>query len=444
MNSILSLSISFLIGSLLLAGCSTAPMEKPKALDAVTVSYPVERQVTDYADFTARTAPIDSVEVRARVSGYVDQVKFTEGGLVKKGDLLVVIDPRPYVAELNRAKAQHEQAKAAQVQATTQLQEAQAQESRVLATLPFLTSRLERSRRLVRGNTVTQEELEKHDSELNQAKADLNRAKAQVASAKAAINTAAANVESAQAAEALAQLNLEYTNVVAPISGRISRKLVTEGNLVQVGQLGTPLTNLVSVDPIYAYFDVDEHTVLRVRQLIREGKARSAREGDLPVRLELANEKGFPHHGTINFVDNQVNPKTGTLRLRGVFRNADESLAPGLFGRVRVPIGQPHDALLVNDRAIDSDQGQKILYVLNEKNEVTTRAIRVGALHNGLREITDGLQPRDRVVVAGLQRTRQGVTVEPKLVAMPGLQAPPGESQVDPASVASLRSPKSN
>ena len=155
---------------------------------------------------------------------------------------------------------------------------------------------------------------------------------------------------------------------------------MTEGNLVQSGQNGggTLLTTIVSVDPMYAYFDVDERTVLRVRQLIREGKAKSARETEWPVSLGLANEEGFPHQGTINFVDNQVNPKTGTLRLRGVFPNNDEALAPGFFARVRVPIGQPHKALLVTDRAIDNDQGQKILYVVNEKNEVVSRPIRLG------------------------------------------------------------------
>lgn len=445
MNVFISLVFSFLLSlSVLLAGCATSPTEQiPAKPEAVAVSYPVERKVTNYSDFTARTAPVDSVEVRARVSGYVDQVKFAEGALVKKGDVLVVIDPRPYAAELARAKAQLEEAKAAHAQALTQLQDAQAQESRVVATLPYLTSRLERSRRLVPANAVTQEEFDRQEAELNQARADLSRTKAQVASAKAAINTALAAVQSAQAAEALAQLNLEYTNVTSPISGRISRKLVTEGNLVQVGELGTPLTNIVSVDPIYAYFDVDERTVLRVRQLIRDGKARSAREGDLPVWLQLGNETGFPRQGVVNFVDNQINPKTGTLRLRGMFQNGDESLSPGLFGRVRLPIGEAHDALLIHDRAIDSDQGQKIVYVLTERNEVATRPVQVGALHDGLREIMAGLQPRDRVVVQGLPQLRPGSAIEPKLVSMPGLQGAPGDSEGSASSLVS-HSPKSN
>ena len=193
------------------------------------------------------------------------------------------------------------------------------------------------------------------------------------------------------------------------------------GNLIQSGDQngGTLLTTIVSVDPMYAYFDVDERTVLRVRQLIREGKARSAREAEWPVSLGLANEEGFPHQGTINFEDNQVNPKTGTLRVRGVFPNKDEALSPGFFARVRVPIGQAHRALLVTDRAIDTDQGQKVLYVVNKKNEVVSRPVRLGALHDGLREITEGLKPGERVIVNGLQQVRPGVTVEPKLVDMP-------------------------
>jgi len=232
---------------------------------------------------------------------------------------------------------------------------------------------------------------------------------------------AVANLHVAKANRDLAALNLDYTRVTAPVSGRVSRYVVTVGNLIQSGDQnsGTLLTTIVSVDPMYAYFDVDERTVLRVRQLIREGKARSARETEWPVSLGLATEEGFPHRGTINFVDNQVNPKTGTLRVRGVFPNKDEALSPGFFARVRVPIGRAHQALLVTDRAIDNDQGQKVLYVVNEKNEVVSRPVRLGALHDGLREIAGGLKPGERVVVNGLQQVRPGLAVEPKLVDHP-------------------------
>jgi RND family efflux transporter MFP subunit len=230
-----------------------------------------------------------------------------------------------------------------------------------------------------------------------------------------------ANVAADRAMVASRQLDLEYTKVTAPVSGRVSRYVVTVGNLIQSGDQngGTLLTTIVSVDPMYAYFDVDEHTVLRVRQLVREGKADSPREGGVPVWLGLANEDGHPHQGTINFVDNQVNPRTGTMRLRGVFPNKEQVLAPGLFARVRGLIGRPHKALLVSDRALDTDQGQKILYVVNDKNAVVSRPVRLGALHDGLREITGGLKPGERVIVKGLQQVQPGVIVEPKLVDMP-------------------------
>jgi RND family efflux transporter MFP subunit len=375
--------IGLVLGSCLgLTGCAHGPSEtSAPAPTPVTVSYPVERDVTDYADFTGRTAAVDSVEVRARVWGYLDNVNFKEGALVKKGDVLLEIDPRAYQAQYDANKAQ-----VAQNEASLQLARANNR----------------RYKTLFKENpgAVSSLELDKYQAEEAQAVANLDLAKANVDSAK---------------------LNLDWTKVIAPISGRVSRYKVTVGNLVQSGQNGggTLLTTIVSVDPMYAYFDVDERTVLRVRQLIREGKAKSARETEWPVALGLATEEGFPHQGTINFVDNQVNPKTGTLRVRGVFANPDETISPGFFARVRVPIGHPHKALLVSERALDNDQGQKILYVVNEKNEVISRPVQVGALHDGLRAIEDGLKPGERVIVNGLQQVRPGVTVEPKLVDMP-------------------------
>jgi RND family efflux transporter MFP subunit len=365
---------------LVLAGCVRAPSAAPSAAPApVTVSRPVQRDVTDFADFTGRTAAVDSVEVRARVLGYLDKVHFKEGALVKQGDLLFEIDPRPYRADLERAVGA-----VAQYDARRHRTEHDYRRVKSL---------------LARG-AVGQEEYDKYEADYREA---------------------AANLDVAKANRDLAALNLEYSRIVAPVSGRVSRFVVTVGNLIQSGDQngGTLLTTIVSVDPMYVYFDVDERTVLRVRQLIREGKAGSARETAWPVALGLATDEGFPHEGTIDFEDNQVNPKTGTLRVRGVFPNKDEALSPGFFARVRVPIGQAHRALLVADRAIDTDQGQKILYVVNEKNEVVSRAVRLGALHDRLREITEGLDVGERVIVSGLQLVRPGVAVEPKLVDMP-------------------------
>ena len=357
-----------------------APSGAPEAAPTpVTVSRPVERYVTDYADFTARTAAIDSVEVRAHVWGYMDKVNFKEGALVKKGDVLFELDPRPYQAMLNQAKA-----KVAQDEAQFKYDEAEYQ----------------RNANLVRTGAVSRSDLDK---------------------TAAARGVDLANIAADKAVVASRQLDLDYTKVLAPVSGRVSRYVVTVGNLIQSGDQngGTLLTTIVSVDPMYAYFDVDEHTALRVRQLVREGKSDSPRDGGYPVSLGLANEEGHPHRGTVNFVENQVNPRTGTIRLRGVFLNKEQALLPGLFARVRVPIGRPHKALLVSDRALDTDQGQKVVYIVDKDNQVVSRPVRVSALHDGQREITDGLKPGQRVIVNGLQQVRPGITVEPKLVDMP-------------------------
>jgi RND family efflux transporter MFP subunit len=384
--------------ALLLAGCAPAPAPvSASAAAPVTVSLPVASDVTDYADFTARTAAVDSVEVRARVWGYLDKINFQEGSLVQKGDVLFEIDPRTYQAAV-------EQARALVVQAEAQLR--------------FKNSQFKRYEKLVGMEAISREEFEQVQSERD--------------AAAAAVGTYQADLRQRE-------LDLTFTKVVAPISGRVGRMIVTEGNLVQSGENGggTLLTTLVSVDPIYAYFDVDEHTVLRVREMIREGKVQSAREGQWPVFLELANEEGFPRRGTINFVDNQLNSKTGTLRLRGVFSNRDQTLDPGFFGRVRLPIGEPHEAVLISDRAIDNDQGEKIVYVLGEGNQVASRHVRTGALHDGLREITAGLRPDERIVVNGLQQVQPGMAVEPQLVQMPGLRRPisrePSEQSIERA-----------
>jgi RND family efflux transporter MFP subunit len=336
--------------------------------------------VTDYTDYTARTAAVDSVEVRAHVWGYLEKVNFKEGAMVKKGDVLFELDARPYQALLNQAKA-----KVAQDEAQLTFDEAEYQRNLKLASTGAVS------------------------------KSDLDKS-------AAARGVDVANIAADKAGVASRQLDLDYTKVLAPVSGRTSRYVVTVGNLIQSGDQGggTLLTTIVSVDPMYAYFDVDEHTALRVRRLVREGKSDSPRDGNYPVFLGLANEDGHPHPGTIDFVDNQVNPKTGTIRVRGVFPNKSEVILPGYFARVRTPIGRPHPALLVNERALDTDQGQKVLYVVNDRNEVVSRPVRLGALHDGLREITDGLKPGERVVVNGLQQVRPGLVVEPNLVDMPG------------------------
>ena len=319
--------------------CTRAPSDvAAEPPITVVVSYPVQEEITDYADFTARTAAVDSVEVRSHVWGYLDKVNFKEGALVKKDDVLFEIDARPYQAEYARCQAV--------------LNSAQSHLIRALADV-------KRAGDLLPKNAISQ-------SDYDLAKDNCDEAAAAVKVAEATLRTA--------------EINLGFTKIKAPVAGRVSRYFVTVGNMVQSADQAsvTLLTTIVSVDPMYACFDVDEGTVLRVRQLIREGKATSAREFALPVKLGLANEEGFPHAGTVDFVDNQVNPKTGTQRLRGTFSNKDDVLMPGFFARVRIPVGKPRQGLLVTDRAIDSDQGQKILYVVDDKHEVVTRPIRRG------------------------------------------------------------------
>jgi RND family efflux transporter MFP subunit len=367
-----------------LTSCARAPSASPPtgAPITVTVGYPVARDVTDFADFTARIAAVDSVEVRAHVWGYLDKVNFKEGALVKKGDVLFELDPRPYQALVNQAKA-----KVAQDEAQLTYDEAEYQ----------------RNRELIRSGAVSHSDLDK---------------------SAAARGVDLANVAADKAMVASNELNLQYAKVTAPVSGRVSRYDVTVGNLIQSGDQGggTLLTTIVSVDPMYAYFDVDEFTIQRAGRLAREGKFKSADAAGGPVSLGLASEEGFPHRGTINFVDNRVNPKTGTLSVRGVFPNKDEALSPGFFARVRVPVSPPHKALLVTERALDNDQGQRIVYVVNDSNEVVSRPVRPGQMHEGLRVIEDGLKPGERVIVNGLQQVRPGATVEPKLVPMPAPQ----------------------
>jgi RND family efflux transporter MFP subunit len=247
----------------------------------------------------------------------------------------------------------------------------------------------------MQSRAISREEFEKITGDLTEA--------------KAAARSASAALESAR-------LNLDYTEVTAPVSGQIGRALVTVGNLVESGELGgTHLTTIVSISPMYAYFDVDDLTYLRIKPMVQN------RPGNVgpPVELAIGNEAGFPHRGSIDFVDNQVDPGTGTLRMRGVFANDGRALTPGLFARVRIPLGDPHPALLVTDRAVETDQGIKVVYAVAHDNVVEKRAVRLGRLHDGLREIQDGVKAGDRVVVDGIYRVRPGIAADPKLVEMP-------------------------
>lgn len=308
------------------------------------------------------------VEVRARVSGYLQSVHFKDGAEVKKGDLLFVIDPRQYQAELDRAIADLTQAQ---------------------SRFELASNDLDRAERLLKSKAISEEEADSR-----------NKAKRE---AEAAIQSASASVETAK-------LNLEYTHITSPIDGRIGRKLITEGNLINGNQgQSTLLTTIVSIDPLYCYFDADEQSMLKYQQLARDGKGDNLRDGKVVCELELANETGFPHKGVLDFVDNRIDPATGTMRVRGIFPNPapDRELQPGYFARVRVPGSGKYQALVVPDLAVGTDQGQKFVYVINS-DTVEYRTVKLGPLVDGLRVIRDGIHSNDWVIVNGLMSIRPG------------------------------------
>jgi RND family efflux transporter MFP subunit len=369
----------------LLAGCGAPPggMPPPPPAD-VLVSKPVSKDVTDYEEFPGRTEAVVSVDIRARVNGYLDKVNFKEGADVNQGDVLFEIDPRPYKAALDQA-----------IGNLTSME----------ARLKRLDSELIRAQRLVGTTAMSREDYDKVAGDRGEASASLQALRAAVERAK---------------------LDLDFTKVLAPTNGRISRRYIDPGNLVKTDD--TLLTTLCSLDPIYAYFDLDERTTLRVQRLFREHQIDWTKNTSLPVFLGLADEEGFPHKGTINFADNRLDPDTGTWRLRGIFANVQYILSPGLFVRIRLPVGDPYKAILISEQALGTDQGQKYVYVVERKpkqdssgddNVVAYRRVKVGRVHEGMRVITDGLTKDDTIIVSGLQRARPGATVVPKLVEMP-------------------------
>lgn len=368
----------------------------------VLVGRPIERNITNFQVFTARTEAVESVDIKSRVSGYLTEILFQDGGDVQAGDVLFKIDDRPYKAALDEAKANLEYARAALVATQADYE-------------------IGVNVRRENAAAISQQDLNKR---------------------LGARDEAAASVKQAEAALENAQLNFDWCTIAAPISGRVNRHFVDAGNLVS--QDVTTLTNIVSIRPIWAYFDVDQNTALDVEKLIAEGKMKRVRDSTVQVGMSLGNEVGFPIAGTLDFVSNQLDPNTGSLRVRAVFPNKDGFLGAGLFSRIRVPVDAPHDALLMIDRAVGTNQGQKYVLVVNEANEVEYRAVDVGQLHDGLREVLryrtiaepggDGadiatrvevLKPTDKIIVEGLQRVRPGAKVDPKLVNMQTLLSEP-------------------
>ncbi len=374
----------FIAALLCTAGCKPKSNVAPPP-PAVSVVQPVEREVVEWDEYIGRLESPQTVEVRARVSGYLDKVNFKEGKEIKKGDLLFTIDRRPYQAEYDRAEAEHERA------------ESQAD---------LAKSDAERAKNLIATKAISQEDFDTKTK---------------------TYTSALAAVKSAKAAMDSAKLNLEFTEIHAPIDGRISRALVTEGNLVSSGISGsgaTLLTTIVSLDPLYLYGDADERSILKYLDLRRAGTRVSARDAEIPAEMALATETGFPHKGYMDFVDNRIDPNTGTLRARGVFSNADHSLSPGFFGRIRIPGSGKYPALLIPDRALGSDQSVKFVYVVNAEKKVEFRPVKLGPMIDGLRVVKEGLKPGEQIIVEGLLRVRPGVPVDAKPWEAPSQAAP--------------------
>ena len=341
---------------------------------AVTVSAPLQKEIVEWDEFTGQFAAVDYVEVRARVSGYLTEIHFEDGQMVKQGDLLFVIDPRPYEATLAAARAQLGQG-------TAQLDLAQKQ--------------LERSSEL---KTKGFEPVANYDQRVSEVK------------------VAAASVESAKAAIRSAELNVEFTQIKAAVSGRISNHLVSVGNLVSGGEGSstTLLTTIVSLDPIYFNFDMSESDYLAYERATQKGLMKSNRGNSVPVSLHLTDEKGWPHDGKLNFVDNQVDRLSGTIRVRAAFANPGLFFTPGQFGRIRIPGSEPYEAILVPDAAVVTDQSRKIVMTVRDDGTVEPKVVRAGPIYDNLRIIRDGLTASDRVIIDGLMRARPGAKVTPQ------------------------------
>jgi multidrug efflux system membrane fusion protein len=353
----------------LMSGCASPSAQAgDPPLPQVTAAHALSRPVTEWNEFTGRLEAVHHVDIRPRVSGVVAAVHFTEGALVRAGDVLFQIDPRPFQAEVDRLNAE--------------LQRAQ-------ATLTRTAAERDRAERLATGNAISAEE---HDRRL------------------ASADEAAAAVQAVRAALRAAELNLEFTHVVAPISGRVGQAIVTEGNLVSSGPgVATLLTTLVSLDPIYASFEVDEPTFLAFRQT---AKAPSQ------VRLALAGDAGFPREGRVDFVDNQLDAATGTIRVRATFTNRDGALTPGLFVRIRLPGRDAGAGILVRDEAIGTDLDKRFVYVVGSDKAIAYRPVTLGPIVDGMRVVRNGVAANDLVVTRGLQRVRPGMKVTTELEAM--------------------------
>ncbi|MDR3403963.1 MAG: efflux RND transporter periplasmic adaptor subunit [Chthoniobacter sp.] len=359
--------------SLALVGCQKQAAAPAPAPPLVTVSLPLNREVNDWDEYTGHLVSPQTANIAARISGIIEASPFKEGALVKKGDVLFVIDDRPFKADLDNKKATL---------------------AKDLAQVALTRAQLSRSEDLIKKKAIAQQDFDT-------SKAGFDQANAQLAADQAAVDTA--------------QLNLDWTRVTAPIDGRVSKINVTVGNLVNGGAgQATLLTTIVSVDPMYCYVSVPERSFLKYQAYAEKSKGESVREAKIPCFVKLENEKNYPHEGVIDFIDNNVDPNTGTIQLRGVIPNSNGELTPGLFAQMRITGSGPYKTLLVPDIAVGAEQNERFLMVVEKDNTVAVRKVQLGELFGSLRSITDGLKPDERVIVNGLQLVRPGGKVTPQ------------------------------
>lgn len=403
------------VGSFVFLLSSCAHEEAPPAPVTIEVgsTSPVKLALVEWDEYVGRLDPIEFVEIRARVSGYLDSTNFQEGQIVQKGDLLCVIDPRPFEAEVRRAHSDIRHANSQVKQANAAVGQAEAEVQVAQARYALAIKQLERSQKLVQQNAVSQDDFDIRESEVSQSAANLRSAEARLELARTQVISAQTMVGTAETTLAVAELNLEYTQVKAPITGRVSSRHVTEGNLISGGAAGSTLiTTIVSLDPIHCYFDADEQAYLKYDRLAREGKLQSSREAKHPVYLGLADEPNeFPHPGHMDFVDNRLDQETGTMRCRAILANSDLALTPGSFARIRLPGSQQYEAVLIPDLAIGTDQSEKFVFVIDEDNTIRRQVVKLGPLVRGLRIIRNGLDGSEKIVLRGLQRVRPGDVV---------------------------------
>jgi RND family efflux transporter MFP subunit len=402
------------------AGCGGGNTYVEPPPPEVLVTSPVRRGVTSYLEYTGTTQAFERVDLRARVRGFLKQRLFREGDEVKAGQLLLVIDEEPFLAQLQQAKGREAEAEAmlrkAEESKARQVSEAQLAVDQAQLALSRLDGA--RNRALLSRNAGSREEVEKSEATLRKSEAQVEADQASLEQARAdyEINILAAgsSLQAAQATRRLAEIDLSYCRIHAPIDGRITKTEFDVGNYVGEGQ-SSVLATIVRVDPIYAYVSVSEDDLLRVQKMmIRQGKRPDAHEEAVPIEMGLGDEDGYPHEGRVNYADPSVDVGTGTLRVRGIFPNPDRTITPGLFVRVRLPFERREDALLVPDRALGSDQGGPYLLVVGKDDKVERRAVRPGVEVDGMRVVDGKIAPGDRVVVEGLQRARPGLKVTPK------------------------------